>query len=135
MNRKPLLIYGGLLAIGCTSLTANIAQAFDMNPGRWMNPSRWFGGNRDRGYDDHYGGPGYGYGGGPGYGYGGAPGYGYGGAPGYGYGGAPGYGNSNQGYGNPNPNQGYDNPNSEYSAPSYGNFPAEQGMPPVQGGR
>ena len=87
------LVIGVLSAVMVTS--AGVASAFNM--GNMMNPSKWFGGSRDRGYDDYYGGPG-------GYGYGG-PGYG---VPGYG---GPGYGGS--GYGVP----GYGAP--AYQAPAY----------------
>ena len=105
MKRAVIGVFGAVLVT-----SAGVASAFNM--GNMMNPSKWFGGSRDRGYDDYYGGPGgYGYGappyGVPGYG---APPYG---APGYGappYG-APGYGAP--GYGAP----GYGAP--AYQAPAY----------------
>lgn len=105
MNRKSVIVFGALLALGSSSLTFSPAtQAGGFNPMNMMNPSKWMGG-KNRRYDDDYDrydrydrygyydryGPGYGRGWGPGYG-GWGPGYGgYGyGWPGYGY--APGYG-------------------------------------------
>jgi len=103
VSKKSLIVYGALVALGCSSLTftqsASAANMFNMfNPSKWMGNDR--GGRRyydDYGYDRYrYGGPYGGYGGyGPGWG-GYGPGYGYG--PGWGgYG--PGYGPGWRGYG------------------------------------
>jgi len=94
VNKKPLIIYSTLIALGGGSLA--VAPTVSAGVFNFMNPSKWFGNDR-RYYDDDYyydryrygrGWGGYGpYGYGPGWGGYGPYGYGlpYGGWPGYGY--------------------------------------------------
>lgn len=110
MSNKFLAAVGTVAAFGLIASTPVQAANF----GDFMNPGKWFGGNKNRDWDDYYGGRGYGY---PGRGYG-YPGYGYG-YPGYGHG-YPGYGYGYPGYGYPG-----------YGAPAQGGGGNTQAPPPA----